>query len=85
MSPRRYQGTSPYPNRIRARREQLELNQTALAERIDLERSWLSRIENGEALATPEQLRALERALECRGEDLYARRELAFIRARSVA
>jgi transcriptional regulator with XRE-family HTH domain len=45
--------------RIRTMREERGLTQQQLAEQLDMNQSWLSRIESGDRGIQPEQLRAI--------------------------
>lgn len=69
--PRAFQGTAAFPNHVRAERETAGLTQADLADRTGIERPWLSRIENGEALCTPQQLDAIAEALQISVARLY--------------
>lgn len=60
-----------FANDIQYFRKEKNLSQQALADLIDVERSELSRMENGHYLPSKKLLEKLSEVLECRISELY--------------
>jgi transcriptional regulator with XRE-family HTH domain len=69
--PRDYRGTRPFPSHVGGERDAKGLSQAAVAEKAGIPRPTLSEIENGERLASPEQLDALADAIGVSAARLY--------------
>lgn len=67
--------TSEFFANVRARRKELKLNQGEIADRMGIDRSRISVLENGTFIETPERLEALCRALETTPDYLFGFRE----------
>lgn len=52
-----------FGKKVRELREKLEIDQDALAERIDMTQAWVSRLENGHIDPTVTKMQALAKAL----------------------
>lgn len=58
-------------NRLRVRRAELDVTQFEVAKKIGLDHSKLSRIENGYQDPSPDEIKALARALDAQPHELF--------------